>query len=382
MVFSLEKEDIPYWNKFLQGYYDTSGITSDSFDQAIRIGGEGEATLTEAMRAKGIGLLTAVNTSIFYLGFNMLDPVVGGYGARQRKLRQAISITVDYEEYISIFANGRGIPAQGPIPPGIFGYVPGRAGINPYVYDWRDGRPRRKSLAEARRLLAEAGYADGVDQETGRPLVLYFDVTAMGPDDKARLEWYRKQFQKLDIQLVIRSTDYNRFQDKIRNGNAQIFIWGWNADYPDPENFLFLLYGPNGKVKYHGENAANYANPEFDRLFVQMKTMDNGPRRQALIDRMVDMVRRDAPWVWGFHPKGFSLYHAWYHNAKPNLMANNTLKYRRIDPVLRQELRARWNRPILWPLGLLAGLLVVLLVPAWLSYLRRIHRPALPGGEG
>ena len=228
--------------------------------------------------------------------------------------------------------------------------------------------------------MAEAGYANGVDQETGRPLVLYFDVTAMGPDDKARLEWYRKQFQKLDIQLVVRSSDYNRFQDKLRNGNAQIFIWGWNADYPDPENFLFLLYGPNGKARHHGENAANYANPEFDRLFERMKNMDNGPRRQAIIDEMVDIVRRDAPWVWGFHPKGFSLYHGWYHNAKPNLMANNTLKYKRIDASLRTRLRARWNRPILWPLGVLAALLLVLLIPAWLSYLRRIRQPALERG--
>ncbi|MFQ5488278.1 MAG: ABC transporter substrate-binding protein, partial [Gammaproteobacteria bacterium] len=309
VMYSLEKEDIPYWNKFLQGYYDTSGITSDSFDQAVRVGGEGEVALTDAMRAKGIQLLTAVNTSIFYLGFNMLDPVVGDYGERQRKLRQALSIALDYEEYISIFANGRGIPAQGPIPPGIFGFVAGRAGINPYVYEWRNGHPRRKAIAAARRLLAEAGYSNGVDQETGKPLVLYFDVTAMGPDDKARLEWYRKQFQKLDIQLVVRSSDYNRFQDKLRNGNAQIFIWGWNADYPDPENFLFLLYGPNGKARHHGENAANYANPEFDRLFEVMKNMDNGPQRQAIIDEMVAIVRRDAPWAWGFHPKGFSLYH-------------------------------------------------------------------------
>ena len=52
----------------------------------------------------------------------------------------------------------------------------------------------------------------------------------------------------------------------MKNGKAQIFGWGWNADYPDPENFLFLLHGPQGKTKHQGENASNYANPEFDRL--------------------------------------------------------------------------------------------------------------------
>jgi len=371
IIYSLEKESIPYWNKFLQGYYDVSGVSSDSFDQAIQFTRGGEAELTPMMKAKGIRLVTAVQASIYYMGFNMLDPVVGGDSERARLLRRAISIAVDYEEFISIFANGRGIPAQGPIPPGIFGYREGREGINPYVYDWVDGRARRKSVAEARRLLAAAGYPNGRDAKTGKPLLIHLDVTGGGPEDKARFDWLRKQFRKIDLQLVIRNTDYNRFQEKMRKGNAQLFQWGWNADYPDPENFLFLLYGPNGKVRHGGENAANYANPDFDALFERMKNMDNGPERQALVDRMVDIVRRDAPWIWGFHPRQFTLHHAWYFNAKPNLMAHNTLMYRRIDPQLREKLRAEWNRPVMWPLWVLLAVFVISLVPAVLAWRRR-----------
>lgn len=378
-VFSLEKEDIPYWNKFLQGYYDSSGISSDTFDQAIRIGATGDAALTDELRRKDIRLVTTVMTTIGYMGFNMQDPVVGGLTDQARKLRQAISIAVDTEERISIFNNGRGIPAMGPIPPGIFGYRDGRAGLNPYVYDWVNGRAQRKSIAEARRLLAEAGYPNGRDVRTGRPLVLYFDTAAVGADAKSRLEWLVKQFRKLDIELVIRATDYNRFQDKMLKGTAQIFEWGWNADYPDPENFLFLLYGPNRKVGMNGENAANYENPEFDRLFEQMKNMDNGPERQAIIDRMLEIVRRDAPWVWGFYPKAFGLYHGWLTNAKPNLMANNGLKYLRIDPALRERRRREWNPPVLWPVWTGLALLMAGLVPAAVSYWRREHRP--PGKD-
>ena len=55
-------------------------------------------------------------------------------------------------------------------------------------------------------------------------------------------------------------------------------MWGWHADYPDPENFLFLLYGPNSKAKFDGENVSNYDNPEYNRLFDQMQNMDNSPR--------------------------------------------------------------------------------------------------------
>ncbi|MGD2113382.1 MAG: ABC transporter substrate-binding protein, partial [Gammaproteobacteria bacterium] len=376
IVFSLEKEDIPYWNKFLQGYYDASGISSDSFDQAIRIGSGGEVNLTEAMQAKGIRLNTTVSTSIFYTGFNMLDPVVGGYDERARKLRQAISIAIDFEEYISIFLNGRGIPAHGMIPPGIFGYTEGDAGINTQVYDITPGGPRRKSIAVARRLLAEAGYPEGRDIVTGKPLVLYFDTAATGPDAKARLDWLVKQFAKLNLQLVIRGTDYNRFQDKMLKGTAQIFQWGWNADYPDPENFLFLLYGPNSKVGHSGENAANYRNGEYDLLFDQVKNMENTPQRATLIARMTQIARRDAPWVWGYFPKQFSLHHAWYRNAKPNLMANNALKYRRIDPGLRARLQAQWNQPVLWPLYALGVLLLLVVLPAYLGYRRRQRQPA------
>ncbi len=377
VVFSREREGIPYWNKFLQGYYDFSGISSDSFDQAVRISVEGEASVSPEMKAKGIKLEASVGTATRYFAFNWLDPVVGGgqtdAAARERakKLRQAISIAIDWEEFISIFANGRGIPGQGPIPPGIFGFRTGADGINPVVYDWIDGAPHRKSLDTAKKLLAEAGYPDGRDARSGQPLVLYLDTTDRGPGDKPRLDWYRKQFAKLSIQLEVRGTDYNRFQEKVRKGAAQMFAWGWNADYPDPENFLFLFHGPQSRAGTQGENAANYANPEYDRLFQQVKHMENGPVRQALIDRMLVILREDAPWSFGFHPKDYSLHHDWVSNLKPNNMARNGLKYRKIDAARRERLRADWNRPVLWPLGLLVVVLVAGAAPAVLSWRRR-----------
>ncbi|MGH9576290.1 MAG: ABC transporter substrate-binding protein, partial [Terriglobales bacterium] len=375
-VYSLEKESIPYWNKFLQGYYDGSGIASDTFDQAVQMSGQGEAVVTESMEQQGIRLSTSVAVSTFYMGFNMLDPVVGGLSERARKLRQAISIAVDYEEYVSIFRNGRGIPAQGPIAPGIFGYRDGKEGVNPVVYDWDGKAPARKPIEAAKKLLAEAGYANGIDSRTGAPLVLNFDVTARSVDAKSMLDWMRRQFEKINIQLVIRDTDYNRFQDKIRKGNAQIYEWGWHADYPDPENFLFLLHGPQGKVKAQGENASNYENPEYDRLFESMKNMPNSRDRQAIIDRMVDILRHDAPWLWGFHPKDYALYHSWYGNLKPNKISYNTVKYLRIDTMLRAQKRRDWNHSVLWPLGLLAVLLAAFTAPAGVAYFRRERRAA------
>ncbi len=377
VVSILEKETIPYWNKFLQGYFDASGLASDNFDQAISFAGQGGPELTAEMKSRQIRLETEVEASIFYLGFNMLDPVVGGYGEAQSKLRRAIAIAVDYDEFIGIFANGRGIVAQGALPPGIFGYQEGEAGINSYVFDWKGGIPRRKPLDEAKKLLAEAGYPDGVDAKTGKPLVLYYDVTAAGADSKSTLNWYRKQFAKLGIQLVLRTTDYNQFQQKMAAGNVQLFSWGWNADYPDPENFFFLLHGPNAKVGGGGENASNYKNAEFDRLFEQMRNMDDGPQRLAIIQQMQNIVRRDSPWLFGYYPMKFALYHVWYKNLASNLLARNRIKYQRIDAPLRAKLRSEWNKPVYWPLLLGLVLLIIAVLPAWMSYRKRQRGTAL-----
>lgn len=376
-IFSLEKESIPAWNKFLQGYYDTSGVISDSFDQVAEFNAQGEVALTDAMLEKEIQLSTEVASSIFYTGFNMRDSVVGGKTERARKLRQAIAIAVDFEEFVAIFANGRGIVAQGPIPPGIFGSREGAAGINPYVYDWVDGKGKRKSIASARALMSEAGYPSGRDVETGRPLILYLDIFATDSGSRARFDWLRKQFDKLGISLVVRATDYNRFQDKMLQGTAQIYQWGWNADYPDPENFMFLLYGPNAKFGINGENASNYSNEEFDRLFMQMRNMHNGEERQLLIDDMIDILHRDSPWLWGYHPVAFSLHHSWYSNAKPNLMAHNTLKYKRIDADRRKAQRQKWNQPVWWPVVLLFACLLLGLIPAFYYHKRREISAAL-----
>ena len=145
-VFSLERESIPVWTKFLQGYYDRSPVGQDSFDQVVNLGAGGQLALTDAMRRRGMRLNSSVTTSVYYTGFNMLDDMVGGYDAKHRALRQAIAIAIDQEESIAIFQNGLGVAMQGPLPPGIFGYRSGPAGINRQVYRWVHGQPQRLGI--------------------------------------------------------------------------------------------------------------------------------------------------------------------------------------------------------------------------------------------
>lgn len=359
IIFSLEKENISYWDKFLQGYYDTSGISSDNFNSAINSSNQGSLELTQPLLDKKIRLEVSNMPSIFYWAFNMLDETVGGYSEQKQKLRKAISLAFDVTEYIAIFTNGRGTIANSPIPPEIFGYQA------------PDNHETSEKLQLAKTILAEAGYPEGKDPNTGQALQINFDaITSGDPDEKSRLAWTRKQLAKLGIELVIRATDYNRFMEKTSAGNAQMFAWGWNADYPDPENFLFMFYGPNGKAKFGGENAANYANSKFDELFVKIKTMQNSPQRLALIQQMLAILNKDTPWIWGYHPQSFVLYNTWHSKTKPSGVANNTLKYAKLDPDLRAKLRILWNKPLLWPLVILAGLLILIIAPAIIGYKR------------
>ncbi|WP_019938458.1 ABC transporter substrate-binding protein [Bordetella sp. FB-8] len=382
IVFSNEKEAVPLSGKFIQGYYDIPQADRGDYGVAMRVAADDSADKARLYREHGIRLPTSVAMTEMYMGFNWLDPVVGRGDTpeqqeKNRKLRLAISIAFDWEAHVAVFENGQAQVAYGPLPPGVLGYEAPPAGYDPQVYDLVDGKPVRKSLAQARRLLAQAGYPDGRSSKTGQPLVLYYDATG-GAGGDAQFDWMRRQLARIGIQLDLRATDYNRFQDKMQRGAAQLFSWGWVADYPDAENFLFLLYGPNGKVKYGGENAANYENPEFDRLFEQMKYLDDGPRKVELLRRMVAIVQHDAPWMFGYFPLSGAAYQQWVGNAKPTDMVRNTLQYMKIDPALRLRRVREWNRPIWWPLVAfaLAGALAV--AAAWRTVKRRDAQAALP----
>lgn len=378
IVFNIEKESIPLQGKFMQGYYDIPQVDRGDAGVAMLVAAS-DSTEKAALYAKhGIQLPTTVEAQMQYFGFNWRDPVVGQgdtpeQQVRNRKLRQALSIAFNWEEFVAIFQNDQAQVAYGPIPPGILGYVSGEAGINRVVYNVKDGKPQRKPLDEARRLLAEAGYPNGRHEKTGEPLVLHFDSASGAGGSSPTLDWMRRQFANIGVQLDVRSTDYNRFQEKMARGVAQMYMWGWVADYPDAENFLFLLYGPNAKAGKGGENASNYVNPEYDALFERMRDLPDGEEKAEVIAQMTRILQVDAPWMFGAFPKSGGAFQQWVGNAKPTQMVRNTLQYMKIDPELRAKKIAEWNPPIWWPLGALMALLVAVLWPAW-RVLRRQER--------
>jgi ABC-type transport system substrate-binding protein len=350
-----EKETIPAFNKFLQGYYDASGIIQESFDKIVQ-----EGDLSPEMRERGMTLEKSVSPDVYYLGFNMDDPVVGSAaGERGRKLRQAMSLVIDTEEYTRIFTNGRGVPAQSPIPPGLFGYDPDYR--NPF---------RQVDLERARRLLAEAGYRGGVDPETGKALKLSFDTGDTSSRGRLRYLFFVEAWKRLGLDVEIAATNYNQFQEKVRKGAYQIFMWGWVADYPDPENFLFLLWGPMARSASQGPNTANFSDPAYDALFLEMRNRSNDARRLELIRRLRAIVERERPWIELTHSESYGLYQPWMRNVKPFGMSFFMTKYRDLDPEQRKRLRAEWNEPVLWPALVLGVLFVVVVTPGIVTFYR------------
>lgn len=376
IVSVVEREATPQRNKFRDGHYDLEVFERTDMGVTYIVEALDSDEVREDYEKKGFNFPKYADVNSYIIGFNMIDPVLGGGDtaegqARARKLRQAITIAIDWDEYSKIFPKKGGLTAMSPLPGGIPGSREGTPeGINPVTHKLEGGKTVRRSIEDAKKLMVEAGYPNGREAATGRPLVINYDYYAPAtPERKPEIDWVVRQFAKIDIQLEVRATDNNQFQDKVRKGKHQVFWSGWNADYPDAENFLFLFYGPNAKSVSDGENTANYQNPVFDRLFAQLKTLDDGPQKQAVIDQMVKILQDDAPWSMGFYPWASAAVQGWVKNSKPAILVRDHGRYLRLDVPAREAALAAWNRPVWWPLVLLAVLIVAIV-----AYTRRSIR--------
>jgi ABC-type transport system substrate-binding protein len=362
IVAVVEREGTPQRNKFRDGYYDYEVFERTDTGTPFLVEMKDSEEVRADYLAKGFDFNQTSDVNSWIIGFNMIDPVIGmgdtpEQRTRNRKLRQAISIAIDWEEYSKVFPKKAGVAAMAPLPPGVPGSREGTAeGLNPVTHRWVDGQYVRRGIEEARQLMVEAGYPNGRDARSGRPLVINYDYFAPPtPERKPEIDWVVRQFAKLSIQLEVRATDNNQFQDKVRKNKHQVFWLGWNADYPDAENFMFLLYGPNAKSVSDGENTANYQNPAYDRLFTQLKALDDGPAKQAVIDEMVKIVQDDAPWSFGYFPYASVAVQRWIHNSKPAILIRDHGRYVRLDTAARTASLKAWNRPVWWPLVLIVG---------------------------
>ncbi len=294
-------------------------LPSDFVDQALVDG-----KLRPQLAAKGIRHYEQLRPNTRWTYFNMEDPVVGGYTPGRIALRRAIGMGYDVNEYIRVILKGRGVPASGPIPPEIAGYDPAlKTGAQ--LYD----------PAAARALLDRFGYRDRDGdgyRETpdGKPLVL---ERWSAPTSLARQEdeQWKKNMDAIGLRIVFRKDQLQELRKMARQGKLPMRTDGWNADYPDAENFMQLLYGPN----VGQENHARFSLPEFDRLYEAAHALPDSPERTRLFDRMTGLVLAYAPWRLMEHRIEDHLLQAWIRNYTPHPVRSAIWRYLDIDPAQR-----------------------------------------------
>ncbi|HEV8500399.1 MAG TPA: ABC transporter substrate-binding protein [Casimicrobiaceae bacterium] len=239
--------------------------------------------LRPAFAKLGIKLSRIVDPELSYTYWNMQDPVWGGFGLPQIALRRAVAMSYNVDEDIRVIRNGQAVEAKYPIPPGVVGHVPDWKPLNAY------------DPATANALLDYFGYkkaADGYrNLPDGRPFAMQLSSR---PDTLGRQqdELWQKSLDAIGIRLDVHK---DKFPEQLKAEKAcklQSRVASWIADYPDGDNFMQLMYGPNTGQSNNG--CARI--PEYDRLYAQSVRMPPGPARDRLYMDMTRLTEVYATW--------------------------------------------------------------------------------------
>ncbi len=202
------------------------------------------------------------------------------------KVRQAFAMAVDRQKYVDVVFYGVGVPAKGLYPPALPGYNPDLPGL---PYD-----PQR-----ARQLLTESKYKSPANL----PPIVYTDA-GIGNDSNSTAAALAQMWeQNLGVKITIENLDPNHFYDLLYEGkHGQIFDQGWCADYPDPENFIDVLFHSGAQ-----QNLGHYSNPELDALLEAARTERDVSRRIQLYQQAEELLIWDVPAIFLRHSISYVL---------------------------------------------------------------------------
>ncbi len=277
---SIMEETQSRWLAFQRGETDMGYQLSEVAPVFMTDDGQ----LRQEFAKRGIRLERTVDPEIIYLYFNMQDKTVGGLGKERIALRRAIAMAYKVEDLIRIIRKGQSIRAYYPIPPGVAGHDP----------DYRSSIPHDPRAANA--LLDKFGYRKGPDgyrrMPNGDALVIRFSST---PSERDRQydELMKRSLDAIGVRLEIHK---DRFPELIKLENQcrlMMRIAAWIADYPDGDNFMQLLYGPNSGQS----NNACYRSAEYDRRYEKSRLLPHGPERDKLYREMARVMETDTVWL-------------------------------------------------------------------------------------
>lgn len=232
---------------------------------------------------KGVKLSRIIDPAIAYHYWNLQDPIVGGLTKEKIALRRAMAMAYNVDEEVKVVRNGQAIEAQYPIPPGVVGY------------DAAYRSPIRHDVATANRLLDTFGYKKGPDGwrnlPDGKPFTIRY---ASRPDSLGRQqdELWKKALDSIGVRMEVQKDKFPELLKLERQCKLMMRTASWIADWPDAENFMQLLYGPNT-----GQNNNACAKiPEYDKLYEQSTRLPPGPARDKLYHDMTKIIEAYAPW--------------------------------------------------------------------------------------
>jgi len=321
---SIIEEGQARWLAFLNGEIDgieAPGIPSEFVDIALDNG-----KLKKDLVARGIRHDVLVRPNVYFTYFNMEDPVVGGYTADRVALRRAIGMAYNNAEAIRVLLKGRALPAQSPIPADIEGHDP-KLKTAAQIYD----------PAAARALLDKFGYTDRNgdgyrEMPDGKPLVLERWSTPNSAQRQSDELW-KRNLDAVGLRVAFRHDKLPELRKMARLGKIPMRGDGWNADYPDAENFMQLLYGPNARQA----NESLFNLPQFNQLYEQARAMPDSPERTALFSRMTELVVAYAPWRLTVSILEDHVHHRWIRNYVPHPIRSQVWTFTDVDPALRQR---------------------------------------------
>jgi ABC-type transport system substrate-binding protein len=231
-----------------------------------------------------------------YMAFNMDDPRIGHspipeQNEKNKALRCALRKSYDWNIKKREFFHGLADITPGIIPIGLDGYDPNLS---------RDSVTADPEAAKI--LLAKVGW-----KEKDFPMIEIHTIGTVR--DSQYFEILRGAFVRIGIpKNKVRYVTYATFGDfnkAMRERKGMVMPQGWGMDYPDAENILALFYGPNASP---GSNAANYNNPEYNRLFEQAAVMLPSPERSEIYRRLNQMIIDDCPMIGSFGPQVLYLW--------------------------------------------------------------------------
>ncbi|MES2588091.1 MAG: ABC transporter substrate-binding protein [Bacteroidota bacterium] len=197
------------------------------------------------------------------------------------KVRKAFNLAIDRTFIVNNYLKGEGYPCEN-------GFVPEIEDYSKRVKGFKF------NLAQAKKLMAEAGYPEG----KGFPIVDLYVNAQTGNSIYILYESVKKQLKaNLNVDVRIKLCTLDQRDEAISNGKAKMWRGGWIADYPDPENFLTLFSSEHIGSNSLTMNTVKYKSSEYDRL-LKLATKERNPKArndyfvkcdQMLIDEAVVM---------------------------------------------------------------------------------------------